>query len=99
MAYLVLAVRRYNLRNEQTGDVVKGTTIFYTDEPIKNEGLNGILPMKINGSYEDFEKFDSLPGFYEMEFRQKPGPDGKPRLEYKDSSVIENLVFNPDLFA
>ena len=78
---LVLGVKRYGFTNDG-GEKIEGTTVIYVEDlefPFEESNMKGIFPMNVtNQSSEFFEKFPTVPAYYNVTFRQKPDKKGKP---------------------
>jgi hypothetical protein len=78
---VVLSARRYSFRDD-TGKQVDGVTIHYLTGDVENEpDRRGMEPLTITGPLDLFPTLQTVPGVYEMDFRQRPGPRGRPTLQ------------------
>jgi len=80
MKYKVLSAKRYSFQG--SGGIVEGCKVTYCDSPDPSDRDFKGLPVVTITSFDRslFDQFPALPGEYELEFRQKPGKDGKPVL-------------------
>jgi hypothetical protein len=93
MSYLVLSAKRYNFKNDE-GEQVAGCTVQYLDLEggISNEpNRRGFEPLTISSTVEAFDQFSALPGFYALDFKQRPGRNGRPTLALT-SAKLERAV-------
>lgn len=78
---LVLGVKRYGFTNDG-GEKVEGTNIVYIegfDYSFDEVNMKGVFPMNVtNASMDFFEKFQEVPAYYNVVFRQRPDKKGKP---------------------
>jgi hypothetical protein len=87
--YLVLSAKRYSFKNDD-GDQVSGCTVQYLDLEggVSNEqNRRGFEPLTITAAPEAFDQFTHLPGFYALDFRQRPGRNGRPTLALTDARL------------
>ena len=77
----MLGIRRYGFKDDG-GERVEGSKISYlTLDAEDEEDSRGEIPLEVSAARSMFEKFDELPGFYDLDFRQRPGRGGKPTLQ------------------
>lgn len=95
--YLVLCVKEYDFVNKETGEHLAGTNIYYLDLLMSDyqEGLKGLAPLKVSCTPRTLEKINTVPGFYDLNFRQKPGANGKPTLVLADADFKGALNLEP----
>lgn len=97
MKCLVLNAKKYSFVDEATGEVKSGMHVTYID-PLMREDSNmqkGDLVMKVPALESNFEKLNNIPGFYELDFRQRPDAKGRPVLTLADVKFIEKVNFLP----
>lgn len=95
MRVLVLSADSFEVLNEQTGELIKGSTIFYINKYRDNSGQSlGLKPTKISGSTELFKKIltadVALPAVADLEIGTKPGAANKASLVLFDIDLIEH---------
>ncbi len=77
---VILSARAYDFedaRNQQ----IKGVSLIYITGDCENtEQRRGVFPMTVSGTSEVFRSITSVPGVYELDFKQRPGRYGKPAL-------------------
>ncbi len=77
----MLGIRRYGFKDDG-GERVEGSKISYlTLDAEDEEDSRGEIPLEVSAPRSMFEKFDDLPAFYDLDFRQRPGRGGKPTLQ------------------
>lgn len=77
---LVLSARQYQFKNDG-GEQVEGVTLTYLTLDAPADGsTRGCPPLTINASVQLWPQLDTLPGYYDLDFKQRPGPKGKPVL-------------------
>ncbi|HEX2922678.1 MAG TPA: hypothetical protein VHS28_01470 [Chloroflexota bacterium] len=82
MTYLVLSARAYDFKDESSGRQVQGITLTYADPEPENAGdRRGLNVMTMPASVDIGPQLTQLPGFYDLDFRQRPGPKGRPTLQ------------------
>lgn len=58
---IILGVSRYDFADQQTGEVRKGSTVwFYDTAGVKEENKVGLIPSKASLAYEEFENLKGL---------------------------------------
>ena len=81
MEYLVLSARRYDFKDDG-GKTVEGVTVNYCDLDEEPDGDRlGLTQLSISGPRETWAQLQAVPGFYRMDFKQRPGRGGKPTLQ------------------
>jgi hypothetical protein len=92
---LVFGVKRYAFTNDD-GERVEGTQVIYVeglDYPFEEINMKGIFPMTVTHQSSDFfDKFPTLPGYYNVVFRQKPDRKGKPVSVPVDAKFVREFV-------
>ncbi len=91
-----LGVRRYGF-NDDAGARVEGATLHYIvgDGPDPtDEDVIGELPMQVRVPRSVFQSLAGveLPGYCEIEFRQRPGRGGKPTLTAVDVRAVATIT-------
>jgi len=79
---LLLAAKRYSFKNDQ-GEQVEGTTLHYLDiegGPSNEASRVGFEPLTITAPLEVFESVQEVPALYSLDWRQRPGKNGRPTL-------------------
>jgi hypothetical protein len=80
MTYLVLHVRPYSFKDD-SGRQVEGTTVTYLDVSMEPYGDElGYAPLQLSAPPELGQRFTRVPGFYQLDFRQRRGKGGKPTI-------------------
>jgi hypothetical protein len=78
---LILCARRYQFRDDQ-GRNVEGVTLSYVTDDLQIGGDRlGLEPLTVTAPLELFQSLTQVPGVYQMDFRQRPGPKGRPVLQ------------------
>lgn len=79
MRCLVLGARRYSFKDD-AGELVEGVTMHYLAEPVESRDEIGYLPLSISAPVQVFRELRSLPAYADIDFRQRPGRNGRPQL-------------------
>lgn len=85
--YFVLGVRPYNFENERK-EYFSGVKVTYIDQPDNGPKSRGYLPLTVTGAVELDLNFVTLPGFYDLDFTQKPDSKGRPQLVLKSAKFV-----------
>lgn len=79
---ILLSARRYNFDDEKTGKTVQGVNLQYvTGDTEDSDNQRGCLMFTISAPFEVWGQLKAIPGVYDMEFKQRPGPKGRPTLQ------------------
>lgn len=90
---LVLSARQYEFKND-AGESVAGITLNYLTLDLPIDGnTRGCPPLTINAPAQMWPHLETLPGYYDLDFRQRPGPKGKPVLMVTGAHFVEPLRF------
>jgi hypothetical protein len=77
---LVLSARRYSF-DDAAGKHVEGAMLTYlTGVPEREADRRGCEPMTAPVPGEVYSELGALPAVCDLEFRQRPGPKGRPTL-------------------
>ncbi len=95
---VALSATQYDMVNEETGEIVKGTSVRYlltnTMAPVEENGLKGYKLVKTSLPYEAYkEVFKEVPGVYEATLNFNIDKDGAAKIKASD------FVFKKSLFA
>lgn len=95
MKGLVIATKKYDFVNRETGEHLQGAHVYYLDPLMRddNENTKGLLPLKVPVIPRVLEKIQDLPAFYDLEFRHRPDSKGKPQLTLADATLIQSIDF------
>lgn len=90
---VLLSARRYDFKDD-AGKQVEGVTLTYITENVETEGdTRGCQPLSVAGESSVWSKLGAVPGLYDMDFKQRPGPKGKPTLKLVDVKFIGRVEF------
>jgi hypothetical protein len=86
---LVLSARKYDFKDE-AGKQVEGVTITYLVPDVQLDGdTRGCQPLSTSAPSSLWPQIERLPAVYEMDFKQRPGPKGKPTLQLVAARFVE----------
>lgn len=91
-AYLVIAAKAYDFKNDRE-ERVQGVNVYYLDPEMREdtETQVGLLPLKVPALSKVLNQIEKLPGYYGLDFRQRPDAKGKPVL------TLANATFKSEL--
>lgn len=90
---VLLSARRYDFKDD-AGKQVEGVTLTYITDNVETEGdTRGCQPMSVVGELAVWSKLDTVPGLYDLDFKQRPGPKGKPTLKLVDMKFVGPVEF------
>lgn len=85
---VLLSARRYDFKDE-AGKQVEGVTLTYITSFVEVDGdTRGCQPLSVAGSSSVWSKLGAVPGVYDLDFKQRPGPKGKPTLQLVDMKFV-----------
>lgn len=90
MRCLVLGARRYDFKDDDGGRV-EGVTLHYLTLDGSLDGSTdqrGEIPMQVSAPMAVFKELDECPGYYEVDFKQRPGRGGRPTLQAAGLSYL-----------
>lgn len=96
MKVLLLSADTFEVTNENTGELIRGTTLFYLND-YREESVSslGLKPTKLSGNFELFASIKNegipLPAMVELQIATKPGAGGKASLVATAANVIEQV--------
>jgi hypothetical protein len=79
MLVAVLSVTKYDFKPDN-GNQLKGAKVTYLGEMEATEDVKGMRTMTVNAPFEMFYQMPVVPGYYEVDFSQRPDGKGKPVL-------------------
>lgn len=89
---LILAARRYSFKDETSGRLVEGTTVNYvTGDAQESADSRGLATLTISGPLDVMASLRDLPGVYEVDFKQRPGKNGRPQLQLVGVQFVRAL--------
>lgn len=91
---IVLSVRRYSFTDDKTGELLQGCKVTYLDgleEKEIKQNQKGLNIITATFPYTDFEKFNSLPAYYNISFELSVNGKGQPFLRAKEAEFIEGF--------
>ncbi len=84
---LILSARRYEFTKDNRH--VSGVELNYvTPDGERSPQRQGHAPMRIQAPASVWEQLVAVPGHYELEYRQKPGRDGKPEFAVAGAAFV-----------
>lgn len=95
---IILSARRYEFKDDKTGELVKGCSVDYVTGDLANtETQRGAFPLTITAPPDVFGQLQAVPGAYEMDFKQRPGRNGRPTLQLVGLRFKQSLeaLFKP----
>lgn len=79
---LLLSARRYSFEGDRGGNVEGVQLTYIVSGSVENtENQRGVAPLTISAPMEVFSKLAAVPGVYDMDFKQRPGKNGRPSLQ------------------
>lgn len=96
--FLVLNAKRYSFSNDD-GEKVEGTTLQYLEpgELVAEENRRGAEVLTITAPVDFFDQLSTLPGLYDLNFRQRPGKNGRPTLTVTSARFLSSSELAPEL--
>lgn len=91
---VVLTARRYDFKDDD-GRRIEGVTLTYvTGDAETQPDYRGRSVMSIPAPSDVWHQLRSIPGVYAVDFRQRPGPKGRPTLQAVAAEFIADADFS-----
>lgn len=91
---IVMTARRYDFNDQATGRRVEGVTLTYVTGDIEQQpDYRGYPVLQISAPMGVWPELRALPGVYAVEFRQRPGPKGRPTLQAVNLKFLAGADF------
>lgn len=91
---LILSARRYDFTDDEKVRHEGVTITYLTGEVQADDTTRGVVPMSVSLPLTLWPSVQQLPGFYEMDFRQRPGKNGRPTLTLTGVRFLQPFSFN-----
>lgn len=88
--HLVLSVKPYDFTNKNEERIIGAKISYINKKPSSRDGEQGYPPLLV--SLNDLalvDKFQEVPGVYDMEFEQVTGKNNKPEIILTDVELFE----------
>jgi hypothetical protein len=91
MECLILSARRYDFKDDE-GRRVEGVTLTYLAGDVDQQSdRRGQAALSIPAPVELWHQLQAVPGYYAIDFRQRPGKGGRPTLQAARLDFIESV--------
>ncbi len=91
---IVMTARRYDFKDEATGRRIEGVTLTYvTGDVEEQQDYRGRSVMSIPAPADVWHQLQALPGVYGVDFKQRPGPKGRPTLQAVGLQFLSDADF------
>jgi hypothetical protein len=90
MKLIILGFQNYDFTNSENKRIT-GSKVFYIDGKEDSPNIKGLLPIICNASPGVTDKFQVLPGLYDITFRHKSSFKGQPQLIISDANFLHNI--------
>lgn len=90
--FLVLNAKRYSFANDD-GEKVEGCTLQYLEpgELVQEENRRGAEVLTITAPLDFYSQLTMIPGLYDLNFRQRPGKNGRPTLTVTGAKFLSGV--------
>lgn len=85
--YYVVSVSRFDFKDKETGRSIRGCKATFLGEGENSENLKGRPPLMVTGDISLWDRFQNLPGNYELDLGQKQS-GSKVTLFLKDAAFV-----------
>jgi len=91
--HLVVGTNPFDLVDDN-GQRVQGVKVYYLDNDPEDgsNGAKGFFPLNLSIMGDHVSKFSSVPGIYDLEFKQKRDKYGKPSLSLRNVEFVEPVT-------
>lgn len=87
--HLVTGIKPYDFTDEN-GQRLLGVKVYYLDnDPEDTQGAKGFFPLNLSIFGDHASKFQSVPGVYDLEFKQVSDKYGRPTLKLRDVAFVK----------
>lgn len=92
--FLVLAIKPYEFKSGD-GEKVSGMNVQYINpfEKFEEESIEGFPVYTARLDKDKQRHFNTVPGFYDLDFSMRPGAKGKAELSLKSASFAGAVEF------
>ena len=89
--HLVTGVKPYDFVDDN-GQRLQGVKLYYLDNHLENDSrAKGYFPLNLSLLGNHADKFISVPGVYDLEFKMTPDKYGKPQIKLHDVSFVDSV--------
>lgn len=90
--HIVIGTSPFDLVDDN-GQRVQGVKVYYLDNDQEDSnGAKGFFPLNLSIMGDHVSKFQSVPGIYDLEFKQKRDKYGKPSLSLRNVEFVESVT-------
>lgn len=90
--HIVIGTNPFDLV-DNNGQRIQGVKVYYLDtDPEEVNGAKGFFPLNLSIMGDHVSKFTSVPGIYDLDFKQKRDKTGKPTLSLRSAEFIEPVT-------
>jgi hypothetical protein len=92
---LLLSARRYDFKDDD-GRRIEGVTLTYITGDVDHESdRRGFAPLSLPAPMDVWHQLQAVPGYYQVDFRQRPGKGGRPTLQAVGLEFIAPVDLDP----
>lgn len=90
--HIVIGTNPFDLVDDN-GQRVQGVKVYYLDtDPEEGNGAKGFFPLNLSIMGDHASVFTSVPGVYDLDFKQKRDKTGKPTLALRSVEFVKSVT-------
>lgn len=90
--HIVTGIKPYDFV-DQDGQRLQGVKVYYLDNVAEDsQGAKGFFPLNLSIIGDHVSKFSSIPGAYDLDFKQVSDKYGKPTLKLRNVEFIKPIT-------
>lgn len=90
--HIVTGIKPYDFVDED-GQRLLGVKVYYLDnDPEDSKGAIGYFPLNLSIFGDHVSKFSSVPGVYDLDFKQVSDKYGRPTLKLRNVEFVKSVT-------
>ncbi len=90
--HIVTGIKPYDFA-DQDGQRLQGVKVYYLDNDAEDsKGAKGFFPLNLSITGDHAAKFRSIPGVYDLDFKQVSDKYGKPMLKLRNVDFVKPVT-------
>lgn len=91
--HIVTGIKPYDFIDENNGSRLLGVKVYYLDnDPEDSKGAKGFFPLNLSIFGDHVSKFNSIPGVYDLDFKQVSDKYGRPTLKLRNVEFVKPIT-------
>lgn len=90
--HIVTGIKPYDFVDDN-GQRLQGVKVYYLDnDPEDTRGAKGFFPLNLSIAGDHGSKFNSIPGVYDLDFKQVSDKYGRPTLKLRNVEFVKSVT-------